>query len=186
MNIEKLKKYGIFIIVIAIIVVGFMSRLSDEEEKDKIRKEDPSIVEKQKKEEKKFNGEVPSYGIHVGYLSEKNGNINTIITSYDSFKTYFNKYANYTYDGQGNVASSTTDSITKKYNEEYFKEKSLAVIYIVENSGSITIENIKAVVTDDTVKITYTENKPEVGTMDMSGYYIIAEVPKNVTTIDGE
>ena len=60
MNIEKLKKYGIWLVVIVIVVIGFLSRLSDEEEKDKIRKEDPSIVEKQKPKEK-FSGEVPAY-----------------------------------------------------------------------------------------------------------------------------
>lgn len=182
MNIERLKKYGIWLVVIVIVVIGFLSRLSDEEEKDKIRKEDPSIVEKQKPKEK-FSGEVPAYSYHVGYLADRNGNINTIITTYESFKTYFNKYTNYTYNGEGAVSKSSTDEIIKKYNEDYFKDKSLAVMYIEENSGSISIEEVKAIVTEETVKISYKENKPEVGTMDMNGFFIIAEVPKTVTSI---
>ena len=187
MNTEKLRRYGVWLIVIAIIIVGLFSRLSEEEEKEKARKEDPSIVEKQKKDEKeKFNGEVTSYAVHVGYLSERNGNINTIITTYDSFKTYFNKYTNYTYDGKGNAASSSTDEITKKYNEDYFKEKSLAVVYIEESSGSISIESVKATVADETVRISIVEKRPEVGTMDMSGFFVIAEVPKTVTSISIE
>ena len=30
----------------------------------------------------------------------------------------------------------------------------------------------------------YEENVPEIGTDDMSGYFVIVEVPKNITTVE--
>lgn len=128
---------------------------------------------------------IDGYSYHVGYLSnvgEKN--IDKIISDYDSFKNYFVTYTNYTYDGNGNIVSSSCDSILSKYSEEYFKYKSLAVKYISLGSGSITISSVYGIIDGDNISFEYKKNSPEIGTMDMNGYFLIVEVSKDVKEIN--
>lgn len=127
---------------------------------------------------------IEGYSYRVGYLSNVgNKNIDKIISDYDSFKNYFVTYTNYTYDGNGNIVSSSCDSILSKYSEEYFKNKSLAVKYISLGSGSITISSVYGIIEDKKISFEYEKNSPEIGTMDMNGYFLIVEVNKDIKEI---
>ncbi len=155
-----------------VLLLGFCSGCEKEKEEEKLPDKDLEVVEEK----------IEGFSYKVGYL-DINRNIDTVLNDYDSFKTYFKKHTNYTYDGQGNIASSSTDNILDKYDANFFKDNSLAVMYVVLNSGSITIDNVYGVVDDNKVTIEYTRKSPEVGTMDMSGCFVIVEVPKTVTEI---
>lgn len=131
------------------------------------------------------DGRVDGISYRVGYLSDvETRNIDKVISKYDDFLEYFNTYTNHRYDGEGNVVSSSCDEILKKYDKEYFEDKSLAVKYLVMSSGSNTIKEVYGLVSGDKVKIRYLVDYPEVGTMDMNGFFLIIEVPKNVKKID--
>ena len=128
---------------------------------------------------------VTGYAYKVGYLSDiSESDKKKVITDYTTFKSYFERNTNYRYDGNGNIVSSTCDEILNKYDEEYFNNKSLAILYISLGSGSITIEYKNAYIEDKIVKIKYDENVPEIGTMDMSGYFIVVEVPKGIERVE--
>lgn len=127
---------------------------------------------------------VTGYAYKVGYLNDiSESDKKKVVSDYATFRSYFERNTNYRYDGNGNIVSSFCDEILNKYDEEYFSDKSLAILYISLGSGSITIEYKNAYIEDKIVKIKYDENVPEIGTMDMSGYFIIVEVPKVVEEI---
>ena len=126
--------------------------------------------------------DLEGYSVKVGYLNNV-GSISTLLEDYASFKSFFYKYNNKVYDGTGNVVKTTADEVLNKYDEEFFEEKSLAVKYISVNSGSITIDKVYGTIDGEKIKITYEENRPEVGTMDMSGYFLIVEVSKNIKEV---
>ena len=73
-----------------------------------------------------------------------------------------------------------------KYNEQFFKGKSLAIAFINTSSGSIEIiiDDIK--VAGNKLNIEYSLKHPEsgIGTMDMSGKIIVVEVNKNINKIN--
>lgn len=169
-----------FIIVIGLLILAVFGSigiyyLSDKEEK---KIEDKGNGQK---EEDKIIGS--SY--RVGYLSDvDNKNIDKVISEYDEFLEYFNIYTNHRYDGDGNIVSSSTDEILNKYDEEFFKDNSLAVKYLVMSSGSDTIEEVYGVVNGEKITIRYLVNYPEVGTDDMNGFFVILEVPKSVKELD--
>jgi hypothetical protein len=136
------------------------------------------------KTEEKKEDTLEGYSYYVGYLSNvKEEGIDKIISDYDSFKQYFVTYTNYMYDGSGNIVSSTCDNILLKYNEEFFTDKSLAVKYISLGSGSITISSVYGIIDGEKISFEYEKNSPDIGTMDMSGYFLIVEVSKNIKEI---
>jgi len=121
---------------------------------------------------------------NVGYLSNvKENEIDIVISDYNSFKSYFVTYTNYTYDGNGNIISTSCDKILSMYNEEFFKTKSLAVKYIPLSSGSITISSVYGIIDGEKISFEYKKNSPDVGTMDMNGYFLIVEVSKDIKEI---
>lgn len=106
-----------------------------------------------------------------------------VLSNYNDFKSYFNKYTNYTYNGQGKKTSGSSDPILNKYNESFFKNKSLAVVYVSVSSGSAIVEYEGSEIQGNAVLIKYEAKYPGVGTDDMSGYFVIVEVDKNITSI---
>ena len=128
------------------------------------------------------NHDLEGYSVKVGYLNNV-GSVSTLLEDYASFKSFFYKYNNKVYDGTGNVVKTTADEVLNKYDEEFFEEKSLAVKYISVNSGSITSNKVYGTIDGEKIKITYEENRPEVGTMDMSGYFLIVEVSKKIKEV---
>ena len=120
------------------------------------------------KEEVKDKIEGSAY--HVGYLSDLEDS-SVILDNYNDFRDYFKNNSKY-------------DDILNEYKEDFFENKSLAVKYITLSSGSITITDVYGKVDGNKVIISYEENVPEIGTADMSGYFVIVEVPKNITTVE--
>ena len=112
---------------------------------------------------------INGYSVKVGYLNSEIGS-RVIIKEYSTFKNYFSKYDN-------------MKNVINRYNEDFFVGSSLAIQYVTVNSGSITIIDVEGNVIDNKVSITYEEKRPEVGTADMSGYFLIVEVPKTVEEI---
>ena len=71
-----------------------------------------------------------------------------------------------------------------KYDEEFFKTKSLALAYIELSSGSDNVILKEPYIKDNTIKINYDIDSPKIGTCDMSGYVIVVEIDKNITEIN--
>lgn len=165
-----------FVAVASFSIIGFISV------REKAKDNDRKIEEFREKYQNNEDYDLEGYSVKVGYLSNT-GNINTVLKDYVSFKSFFYKNSNNVYDGTGNIVSSSVDEILNKYDEEFFKEKSLAVKYISVSSGGITIEKVYGEIDGETVKITYEENIPEVGTTDMSGYFLIVEVSKDIKEV---
>lgn len=164
--------------VVSVMMVGFLNVRNAREENDRKMEEF-----REKHNLNDDNHDLEGYSVKVGYLNNA-GSISALIEDYASFKSFFYKYNNKVYDGTGNVVRTTADEILNKYDEEFFKEKSLAVKYISVNSGSITIDKVYGIIDGEKIKITYQEKRPEVGTMDMSGYFLIVEVSKKITGIE--
>lgn len=165
-----------FVAVASLSIISFIS--INERAKDNDRK----IEEFRDKYQNNDDYDLEGYSVRVGYLDNVS-NVKDLLTDYASFKSFFYKYNNKVYDGTGNIVSTTADEILNKYDEEFFKEKSLAVKYISVNSGSITIEKVYGEIEGEKIKISYKENRPEVGTMDMSGYFLIVEVSKDIKEV---
>lgn len=73
----------------------------------------------------------------------------------------------------------------KDYNEEYFKNKSLAILGVDLGNGSLYIDSIKATKENNSVKIDYKiSHSNETGTTDMRKQYIVVEIDKDVTDIE--
>ena len=135
--------------------------------------------------EKEIKSDDNGFAVRVGYLSElaESNERKFILDNYKDFKDFFTKNNNSIFDGEGNPIKSNNDEIFDKYNEEYFDNNNLAVEYIVLGSGSITITYKGVNINNDEVEILYDRDEPEIGTMDMSGYFVIAEVSKDITKI---
>lgn len=71
--------------------------------------------------------------------------------------------------------------LNEKYNEDYFKDKSIVIIYIVESSGSNSLKlksfNINNGILDVVVK-RFTPGPNEVGTCDIKYHHIVVEISK--------
>ena len=77
------------------------------------------------------------------------------------------------------------EEVLTKYNEEYFKDGSLALIYETTSNSAINIKVNSLEIVNDTLKINYSrESSSEVGATVMGGSLIVVEVPKSVTTIN--
>lgn len=165
---NKMLIIGIIFIVI-VLVVGIIFLVLGDGNKDSgsALKDAPSTEKKD--DDNALTYDIDGYSVKVGYLNSQIGS-KVIIKEYSTFRNYFSKYDN-------------MKSIIARYNEEFFVGSSLAIQYVSINSGSISITNVQGKVVDDKVSITYEEKRPEVGTADMSGYFLIVEVPKSVEKI---
>lgn len=111
---------------------------------------------------------------NVYFVGEGKINISSkeVIGNYNKFIEYFNKFG-----VNGEVVIS-------KYNEKYFNNKSLAVIYEIVENTSINLELKEAKVDGNTVEIIYEKNDiGEIGRDGKFGYVIIVEIPKKVINI---
>lgn len=116
--------------------------------------------------------------------------IKAIISSKEELKFFYEKYKNTLYlEHREKVYADSTigfiDAI-EKYDEEYFKESNLIIIYFTEASGSIT-HSIKDIsVNDGTLDIDIIQKCPGYFTWDMAGWLLILEVdnPIEITSIN--
>ena len=155
----------IFIVLVLVVGIVFLILGDSNKESGSALKDAPST----EKKDDDLTYDIDGYSVKVGYLNSQIGG-KVVIDDYSAFKNYFSKYDN-------------MKSIIVRYNEEFFVNNSLAIQYVSVNSGSISITNVKGKVVDDKVLITYEENRPEVGIMDMSGYFLIVEVSKKIKEV---
>ena len=99
---------------------------------------------------------------------------------------FIQKYDNKSWDLEGNEIDGKVSRKLKKYDEEYFKNKSLALYYVALTSGSDTVVVSEPEIKEDTIIVKYKINTPEMGTCDMSGGLIVLEVDKSINKISGE
>lgn len=127
-----------------------------------------------------FSEDLEFYTIHSGYLHITNSDKEIIIKKRSELERYCRDYNNHTYDGQGNVVSETLDDLLYRYDNEYFKDNSLALKYIETSSGGDLIDFEEAIITkSNKLKLDY--NVENIGiTDDMSGYLLVIEIDKSV------
>ncbi len=64
-----------------------------------------------------------------------------------------------------------------EYDEEFFKENTLIIGHILSNSGSVR-HSVKGIsVSQNTCTVNIKSEMPQVGTMDMADWFVVAEVP---------
>lgn len=67
----------------------------------------------------------------------------------------------------------------KSYDNAFFQQNEIIVLYHSETSGSSTISVKKLQYSGDGVKIILSRKIPEIASMDMKEYIILIEIPKN-------
>lgn len=139
-----------------------------------------------KVEQSTINSDFEGGSIYCGYLSST-FNVKCIANTYEEFTDFCEKHNTYAYDGYGNIVkeSGKLNSLIEKYDKKFFEHKSLALVYVPTNSGSNYIEFIGAAKENNSVKIHYQVVYPKsgIGTCDMSGYIVFAEIDKDITNI---
>jgi hypothetical protein len=102
----------------------------------------------------------------------------TIVSSRSELEQYYEKNRMVLYDGNGNVLPDKKflDSI-EQYSNNYFTNKFLVIVRLVEPSGSIghKVEKI-----DKNGDIVIQRLLPEMGTSDMAAWSIVIELNNNV------
>lgn len=95
----------------------------------------------------------------------------------DEFKNKFENF--YNMNNSYNEIPSF-NNITANYDDEFFKNNTIILAYISTNSGSLRygISEVKKENKTLCLNIVKTNN-PEVGTSDMSGWFVMAELDKN-------
>ena len=130
---------------------------------------------------------IKGYTIRSGYLHGTIENSKEIISTRDELIKYCDLNNDFAYDGQGNVIESSgkLNRLLQDYDEEYFKEKSLALVYVELSSGSDSVEFVKATKFGSSINVSYKIVYPEdgIGTCDMSGYIVVVEITKDITKI---
>ena len=126
------------------------------------------------------------YIINSGYLRNADEKVATIISTQSSLDEFIQKYDNKSWDLEGNEIDGKVSRELKKYDEEYFKNKSLALYYVALTSGSNTVVVSEPEIKEDTIIVKYKINTPEMGTCEMSGGLIVLEVDKSINKISGE
>lgn len=111
-----------------------------------------------------------AYLIHSGYIGELSDNNKIIINNTTDKEQFLQKY----------------DLNLKKYDEKFFDNNSLAIVYVELVSGSQKIKNLNAETDKDNLNIYYKVLTPEMGTADMNGYIILVEIDKNISNINIE
>lgn len=125
--------------------------------------------------------------IHTGYLNDvtETNNVSAIISTKEELNKYIVKYDNKAWDSEGNEIDGQISKWLNKYDEQFFKTKSLALYYIILTSGSQSVDLDKPEIKGDSIIVKYKINEPEIGTCDMSGNLVVVEVDKNIKKVEG-
>ena len=110
--------------------------------------------------------------------------INKLITSKEELSKFYEEYKTIIdLEHREKVYADSTigfiDAI-EKYDEEYFKQNNLALIYFTEHSGSITHEMKEVSINDNSLNISIIKKSPEYITCDMAGWFLILELDKEI------
>lgn len=93
-----------------------------------------------------------------------------------------NAFGNSLSRGSDRAEFPSFENVTEKYNEDFFKDHTLFVIYVTPDSGSYRY-GVADVVTEGESLTVLTEqtNRPTAVTMDLVGWLISVEMPKTAT-----
>lgn len=134
------------------------------------------------------NDSFEGYAFYCNYLSKMEDtkkDQKKIITNHKELETYVDKYNDYIYDGHGNKKEGKMDRLLEKYDDKYFKDHNLALLYVKLSSGSYSIKFVSAKRDNNAVEVAYEVVRPksQFVTDDMSGYIIAVEVDKDINDI---
>ena len=108
-----------------------------------------------------------------------------IISDYTDFSDSFNRFrdsvSNHVYREQ---ITESYNNILNMYDESFFEDRSLAIVYIFAQSIHHNIEYSYSNISDNTVTVAYTIREPNVIPGISCGFFIILEVDKTVTSIE--
>ena len=131
-----------------------------------------------------YKAEVKS--IHYNYeFAEEDQKV--VVSDYNELKTYCRKLNSdmvYIDDGQYIGTTLYIPQELSKYDEEFFKNKSLALMYVSLSSISNEIQLKSAKKNNNKVIVEYVINSEEVGVTEMGAALIIVEVDKDITEIE--
>ncbi len=111
-----------------------------------------------------------------------------IISSRQELEEYRNKFVGggkYNEDGyQSKYSVDTLNRCLEKYDDEYFKDKSIALVYVTLASSSEFVDKTDAEIHGNSVKVNYTIGKHgDVGLCVMGSSIIITEIDQGIDTI---
>lgn len=106
------------------------------------------------------------------------------LSSKEELNTFYEKYKDTLYlEHREKVYADSTigfiDAI-EKYDEEYFKENNLVIIYLTEASGSITHDIKDISISEETINIDIVKKSTQYLTWDMAGWLLILEVDNSI------
>lgn len=131
-------------------------------------------------EETNANDEVTAEIYDVNYSEELEKNPKVVLSSKEEMDTYLQTVS----ENENDMAMVT--AMSDKYDEEYFKEKSLALVYVVMPSEGVTVEYEGSSIQDNIITVQYKVNELEEGTVGatvMTASFIVLEVDKDITEI---
>lgn len=114
------------------------------------------------------------YILDTGYISGLGENNKKIISDYDTLKKYFE---------DNDIESQYKEKLTERYNESFFENNKLALVYISLSSGSAKLRITETKLEDSILYINYYIEMPEIGTTDMKGRVVVIEIPNEMGNV---
>lgn len=178
---KKIIKNSILILItlMTLFVITGCGSIVDRENNNKT--EEPKNIE--------YQAEVKSTHYNYEFAGEKE-NEKAIISSYDELKNYCKKLNSdmvYIDDGPYIGASHIPEVSEElsKYNEEFFQNKSLALVYVSLTSSGQKVQINYAKKENNKVVVEYViNNYGEIGLCVMSAELIVVEVDKDINEIE--
>jgi len=128
----------------------------------------------------KLVGNVFRVGLFRESMPENDKNI--ILASYNDYINYFNTYKELLVPGMSVGYGKVVDLILNKYGESFFENQSLAVTYVpLPNWDSV--EYSSSTIEDNTITIGYRIHKSMTIQPLGTGFFVIVEVDKNITSV---
>lgn len=173
---KKIIKNGM-LILITLMTLFVITGCGNTVDKDNNKTEDSKTIE--------YQAEVKSTHYNYEFIEEKE-NEKVIISNYDELKNYcrkLNSHMSYIDDGQYITTPYIPEELSK-YDEEFFKNKSLALIYVSLTSSDKKVQINYAKKENNKVVVEYViNNYGEVGLCVMSAELIVVEVDKDINEI---
>lgn len=124
----------------------------------------------------KFKGSLNGKGLYIGDVQGEEVPFEAYILKTGSYTSGKDYPAIGLYRSTMDLGAIDTINYDSKYNEEFFKTKSLIVIQLRATSGSIRYEATKVVKNGDNITVQINATKPEFGTMDMAEWAVFVEI----------
>ena len=158
---------GIIIVIVIIIIIATIFFIKSDNDDIKNVNDNNNDAPVASNPETEYKG----YTYKVGYISgSEDTDLDTVLTDYEMLEEFINKYF-------------YNKELFTDYNEEYFKEKNLAVKYVITTSGGDVITYTGYRIDGDKIIVDYNLDTSQGFTDDMSGYFIIVECSKSIIDV---